>query len=496
MVEISKEKTSNSSSSCKQPLFSARYYSNVRADEHNLNKNNISINNSEFENSFVIFQKIQANLTPLSASANTHHNNNSKIHFARNSTSPSPRTLKYRELKKILLISERIRKMNYYRQQQQQPKHSRMISRLNHYNCDYVRDCAARYNPPSVPPHPPPQPALQTPQRIQNEYVKSANFNVSNHRKQMSSFKTHKDTGQEPLYVLDEKKTDSYDLSHSRADRNFCSFHHLTEQTKGFELFKKHGQIAYNQKKVRKKLRENAAGCCSQKTVGSRKLSYLKSHIYFKSSGDGGKNGTELLAANDLDSILTSVTAHDAHQFTLDCLNTSYSSNYFKSDLTSLCNSEEENEGEEGEVRFGFVDNKTSTGKSGSKNKHAFQPNTSDGESQSTSTNTSSSSSESSSRSSTTTNRVETLFDETDEPSFEFARADDDFDTNEQIKSDHDVLADGFNINETGINFAEDRSQQAVKYMPATGQPHVLKQDIKLVLNRLPGKQLFSIFCY
>ncbi len=403
---------------------------------HHRSSPNYEINNSDFENSLMIFKKIQANLAASKAT-----NDSYKLQFSKNST--LARSLKYKELKKILIMSERVKKLNTAklapRPQQQQPKanHTQSI----HHNCDYVRDLSKFSSP-------------KTQRRLQNEYVKSSGVVPSS-----SCRKSFRDR-EERLHLFDEKRTDSYNPCRLNMRSNF---QHVTDQVRTCDLFKKHGQITFNQKKIRKKMRENTA--LLKRNMDQKKMSLLKSHFFYKSME---AKSADLLGTTDFDSIFTSVTTND-YQFTLDCMNTSYSSNYFRSDLTSFCDSEDE-------TRVKTI-NKTSTRKCMNKKK-LRDLNTSDGESQSGATNSSLLSSGSST---VTNNRVETLFDETDEPSFEFARADDDLDSNDQIKSHHDILNDIFNEND-----AEANDQQSLR--DYSNPESNSDRAMSLILHRLPGK--------
>jgi hypothetical protein len=408
MVEKTKEKLSSlSKQPCEQQATSPHH------------------SNSDFENSLMIFKKIQANLNTSKAA-----NGSFRLQISRNST--SARSLKYKELKKILIISERIKKLNMA--DKFIPKHSKVNHPQIHRNCDYVRDIA-KFN--SATKH----------QRLQNEYIKPVEL-ISNSANR-KSFKE-----QESLKIFNEKSNDSFNLSRSIAR---SEIQHKADNPRSSDLYKKHSCVQH--KKIRKKLRDNAA--LLKKNLSFKKMSLLKNQFYYKNID--GKN-SYASGTHDYDSIFTPVTTND-YQFTFDCMSTSYSSNYFKSDLTSVCNSEDE-------MRFRTM-NKTSTRKCLSK-KRIQNMKKSEDESQSNSSN----SSLTSSRSNATINQPETLFDETDEPSFEFARADDDFDTNEQIKSHHDILNDSYNVNETEVNGKQD----------SQNRKNSSDEVLTLILHRLPGK--------
>ena len=368
--------------------------------------------------------------------------------------------LKRKDLKKIIILSDRIKKYNNSKLKQLKLSSKSVPSNI--VSDGYIKKLKLGCIPSS------------TQHRVQNNYIKT----TSNAAK--ASTVKEKADEEKSYYVLDEKKVFSYDLETTDCEK-FASCPHVSEHLKSYNLLKKHGQIAYNQKKIRKKLRESSLFKNNMLSYDQKKLPSFKSQIYYKNNQN---RNTELLTSTDLDSLFSSVSNND-YQFTLDCMNTSYSSDSKSNSSSSSrsSNSEEDTiHGDQNSLDEPIQGlNKTSTRKSLKKNHQNGKSKIACCSSDSTLTNSTISSSNCS-----TTNPVETLFDETNEPSFEFAQADDEYDTNEQIKSYNEVLADSYGeIIQSG--------DTETKFDITNSMDTTLLREsrvFKLVLNRLPGEKL------
>lgn len=306
--------------------------------------------------------------------------------------------LKRRELKKLLLMSERIKKLNNSRLRFLKFNY-RASGVSNGFSGHTSKSSEAESTPPQ------PRPLIK--------YVKGVEDKDDEHEEDTKCY-----------YVFDERRVASYDLV--KAERQDDSSNNLSDSVKSYHIFKKHAP-----KRIRKKLKDNPE-CYFDLILFSNKTKSEHSSSYSYES-------TTSRSSNNSDSRSTTTS-------------NSSSSN------TSSCDES-------------TITNASKAHTRSSRNDEVGQ--------------------------------IETVFDEeADEPSFEFARADDDCDsTNDQIRSYDEALAYydvDYSSNTTAMPTDQTTTDQTSNKSTtdSSSDPNhsteveKCNEILDLVLHRLPGEKL------
>jgi hypothetical protein len=482
--------------------------------------------NNNNNNHLMILNEIKTNVI---TSKSNYNNSSHKKHLIRDIASSG---LNKKDLKKILLLSEKMRKQTYAKNKKEASKKlNNTPNNLNIYHS--IKNSNDQETP-------------QLQKEIHNN-IQSAN-NLVKKEPNITSVKFLLNNKASPYCGFDEKSVVSYDVeqierensrfycplhNHTNSDLRYFSIKNNSQNYNSF-LFKKYGQIAYNQKKIRKKLRENSFFkknlLYNQNTNSNNK----SSHIYFKAalndkntqnSSNKTSSNELLLATTDLESIFSSISMRD-YQFTLDCMNSSHSSGnsdeleskdcsmyattqnrhyYNASKSTSTRKNVHKHQQQKQQncynqhnqrnvIKITKLNSSNAVANKSSETKKTLTENISSTTTGSTSTSSSSSSGENSG-STYDQSRMETSTStDSDEQTFEYARADDDYDTVDQMKSDDD----DDNLADSSADLLIFKQFKTIN----DGLPEILSikneeyEILNLFLHRLPGKNSAYIFTF